>query len=62
MPVYYSIGNFVFDQKNPKSRESMIASLTFHGDGTLLTDSISVRIEQGRPMIRKSPTTTSNME
>ena len=62
MPVYYSIGNFVFDQKNPKSRESMIASLTFHGDGTLSADSISVRIEQGRPMIRKSPTTTSNME
>ena len=62
MPVYYSIGNFVFDQKNPKSRESMIARLTFHGDGTLSPDSISVRIEQGRPMIRKSPTTTSNME
>ena len=62
MPVYYSIGNFVFDQKNPKSRESMIARLTFHGDGTLSADSISVRIEQGRPVIRKSPTTISNME
>ena len=62
MPVFYSIGNFVFDQKNPKSRESMIARLTFHGDGTLSADSISVRIEQGRPTIRKSPATTSSME
>ena len=50
MPVYYSIGNFVFDQKNPKSRESMIARLTFNSDGTLTSDSVSVRIEQGRPI------------
>lgn len=53
MPVYYSIGNFVFDQKNTKARESMIARLTFHSDGTLKSDSISVKIEGGRPVIRK---------
>ena len=52
MPVYYSIGNFVFDQNIPKAKESMIARLTFHSDGTLKADSIAVRIEGGRP-IRK---------
>lgn len=50
MPVYYSIGNFVFDQKVPKAKESMIARLTFHSDGTLKADSVSVIIEQGRPI------------
>ena len=50
MPVYYSIGNFVFDQNIPKAKESMIARLTFHSDGTLKADSISVKIEQGRPV------------
>ena len=56
MPVYYSIGNFVFDQKVPKARVSMIASLTFHNDGTLKTDSVSVNIEQGRPIPSSSHT------
>ena len=50
MPVYYSIGNFVFDQKVPKAKESMIARLTFHSNGTLKSDSIAVRIEGGRPV------------
>ena len=53
MPVYYSIGNFVFDQNIPKAKESMIARLTFHSDGTLKADSIAVRIEGGRPIIQK---------
>ena len=50
MPVYYSIGNFVFDQNIPKAKESMIARLTFHSNGTLKSDSIAVRIEGGRPV------------
>lgn len=50
MPIYYSIGNFVFDQNNPKAKKSMIARLTFHSDGTLKSDSIAVRIEGGRPV------------
>ena len=50
MPVYYSIGNFVFDQKIPKAKESMIARLTFHSNGTMKSDSIAVRIEGGRPV------------
>ena len=50
MPVYYSIGNFVFDQNIPKAKESMIARLTFHSDGTLKSDSIAVKIEGGRPV------------
>ena len=53
MPVYYSIGNFVFDQNVPKAKESMIARLTFHSDGTLKSDSISVKIEGGRPVLAK---------
>ena len=52
MPVYYSIGNFVFDQKNPKAKESMIASLTFKSDGTLKADSISITITQGKPLLK----------
>ena len=50
MPVYYSIGNFVFDQNIPKAKESMIARLTFHSNGTMKSDSIAVRIEGGRPV------------
>ena len=50
MPVYYSIGNFVFDQKIQKAKESMIARLTFHSNGTMKSDSIAVRIEGGRPV------------
>lgn len=50
MPVYYSIGNFVFDQNIPKAKKSMIACLTFHSNGTLNSDSIAVRIEGGRPV------------
>lgn len=50
MPVYYSIGNFVFDQNIPRAKESMIARLTFHSNGTMKSDSIAVRIEGGRPV------------
>ena len=53
MSVYYSIGNFVFDQNVPKAKESMIARLTFHSDGTLKSDSISMKIEGGRPVLAK---------
>ena len=52
MPVFYSIGNFVFDQKNPKSKESMIAALTFNSNGTLKADSISITITQGKPLLK----------
>lgn len=51
MPVYYSIGNFVFDQRAPKAKESMIAKLTFNADGTMEADSISVRIDGRRPIM-----------
>lgn len=50
MPVFYSIGNFVFDQKTEKSKESMIAKLTFKGDGSIETDKIDVKIEGRRPL------------
>lgn len=45
IPVYYSIGNFVFDQHKPQTCKSMIASLTFRSDGKVSADSISIKIE-----------------
>lgn len=50
MPVFYSIGNFVFDQKAKEARESMIARLTFKSDGSIEADSIAVEIDKGRPL------------
>jgi len=44
-PVFYSIGNFVFDQHKPQACKSMIASLTFGKDGLVSSDSVNVRIE-----------------
>lgn len=50
MPVFFSIGNFVFDQKAKEARESMIARLTFKSDGSIEADSIAVEIDKGRPL------------
>lgn len=50
VPVYYSLGNFVFDQQKPQARKSMIASLTFGKDSLLRADSVDVRIEGCCPL------------
>lgn len=49
--VYYSLGNFVFDQTPPRTKESMIVKLRFLSDGTFMADTISVRIDRCRPVL-----------
>lgn len=49
--VYYSIGNFVFDQKNPLGRKAIMPIITFQKD-TILHQVIDINIEGNRPIIR----------
>ena len=48
--VCYSLGNFVFDQRPPQTRESMMLRLRFLPDAPLSYDTIPVRIQQCRPV------------
>jgi len=52
VPVYYSIGNFVFDQHKPQACKSMVAGLTFDKDGLVKADSVTIRIEGCCPIRR----------
>lgn len=52
VPVFYSLGNFLFDQTPPITRRSAIASLRFHADGTLTADTIPILLEGCRPRTR----------
>ncbi len=47
--IFYSLGNFVFDQKKPATVESMIAHVTFSADAVVRAEIIPVRIEECRP-------------
>ena len=47
--IFYSLGNFVFDQKKPATVESMIAHVTFSRDAVVRAEIIPVRIEECRP-------------
>ena len=47
--IFYSLGNFVFDQKKPATVESMIAHVTFSPDAVVRAEIIPVRIEECRP-------------
>lgn len=49
--VFYSLGNFVFDQHPPQTRRSMIARVRFGSDGTFKADTLSVSIEGNRPVL-----------
>lgn len=49
-PVYYSIGNFVFDQSPSIARKSVIASVEFSKNGVVSSDIIPITIEQCRPI------------
>lgn len=41
-PVLYSLGNFVFDQKNPpQTKVGMVAVITFNNDGTISLEKFS---------------------
>lgn len=52
-PVYYSIGNFIFDQKHPKGRKALMARLQFSHDGIADFDAIPVKIEEKRPFLNE---------
>ncbi len=47
--IVYSMGNFVFDQKKPRTVESMIALVTFSPKAVVRAEIIPARIEECRP-------------
>lgn len=53
IPVFYSLGNFVFDQTHPDACRALMAMLRFTPSGGLISaEALPVRIEQCRPNIR----------
>jgi len=51
-PIFYSLGNFIFDSKNPAANEGVLATLTFSEKG-IKTETQKYRIEQCKPLIFK---------
>lgn len=52
IPVFYSLGNFVFDQKHPDACQAQMAVLRFTAsDGLVGTETVPIRIEHCRPHI-----------
>jgi poly-gamma-glutamate synthesis protein (capsule biosynthesis protein) len=49
--VFYSLGNFVFDQHPPMTREGMMVNLHFHSDASITYDTIRVQIKNNRPTL-----------
>lgn len=49
IPVFYSLGNFVFDQRMPAANKAMVARIALYQD-TLRATSIPVSIERCRPV------------
>lgn len=47
--IFYSLGNFVFDQKKPDTVESMMARVAFSRDRVSQAEAVPVRIEECRP-------------
>lgn len=54
-PVYYSLGNFVFDQMwSEKTRQGMLVELTFQGDEIIEQKFVDTYIDQlGQPVLMK---------
>ena len=48
--VCYSIGNFVFDQHPPQTRQCIMVRLNVHADKSFTYDVIPARIESNRPI------------
>jgi poly-gamma-glutamate synthesis protein (capsule biosynthesis protein) len=49
--VYYSIGNFVFDQRSPSGRKALMPIITFKRD-TILHKVIDIEIKNNCPMCK----------
>lgn len=54
VPVFYSLGNFVFDHTRPEGRKCAIARLVFYPDGELNYSSIPVDIVDNCPVPEKN--------
>ncbi len=53
--VYYSLGNFVFDQTAPGTGDALMVRLRFNADGTLTRESLPVAIKDSKPTLRTTP-------
>lgn len=53
--VYYSLGNFVFDQTAPGTQDALIVRLRFGTDGTLIRESLPVEIKGCKPVLSVIP-------
>ena len=53
-PIYYSIGNFIFDQQRPLNSRAALVQLTVTAD-TVVARSVPIVIERCRPSIVTSP-------
>ena len=51
-PIYYSIGNFIFDPTKPMNREACIVRLQVTGDG-VETETIPIEIRNCSPYLLK---------
>ena len=49
VPVFYSLGNFVFDQTNPLGRKAQMAVVTFTED-SLSAKAVNVDIKRNMPV------------
>lgn len=49
--IFYSLGNFVFDQKKPDTVESMIARVSFSPREVVSAEILPVKIEECRPRL-----------
>ena len=54
VPVWYSIGNFVFDQKPRKCNEAQLIMLRFTDDGLAGYDTLPIDIVNCRPRVSRS--------
>lgn len=51
-PVCFSLGNFVFDQKDPETRKAQMAKIDISSD-TIICTTIDITIKENRPIIDK---------
>jgi len=50
-PIFYSLGNFVYDQRKRAQTETGIARITFHGARVVDVEFLPCLIDEGRPQL-----------
>ena len=48
--IYYSIGNFIFDSKHPKSKKALLISLNINANGEISCQDIPIQIQDCKPV------------